>query len=111
MRRAARLGDGWHPLNLLPAQLADAAARYRDLCERNARPPGRVVPRLFPPQLPAGPERDALLGEDPEAASAQLDAYTGAGADELVISWTEVGVGRDDVVRRWQGFAAAIDRR
>jgi probable F420-dependent oxidoreductase len=111
MRRAARLGDGWHPLNPRPAQLADAVARYRALCTRNGNPPGRVVPRVFPPRLPPGPERDALLGEDPGAASAQLDAYAGAGADELVISWTEVGAGMDDVLRRWEPFADAIERR
>jgi probable F420-dependent oxidoreductase len=111
IRRAARLGDGWHPLNLLPAQLADAVVRYRELCARDGRPQGRVVPRVFPPQLPPGPERDALLGENPGAAAAQLDAYVAAGADELVISWTEVGVGRDDVLARWQGFAQTIERR
>jgi probable F420-dependent oxidoreductase len=111
MRRAARLGDGWHPLGLLPAQLADAVAAYRELCARYDRPPGRVVPRIFPPQLPPGPERDALLGDDAGAASAQLDAYAGAGADELVISWTEVGAGMDDVLGRWARFAEAIERR
>jgi hypothetical protein len=106
MRRAVRLGDGWHPLNLLPAQLGDAG--YRDLCAGAGRPPGRVVARVFPPRLPPGPERDALLGEDAAAAAAQLDAYAAAGADDLVISWTEVGAGADDVVRRWESFAEAI---
>jgi probable F420-dependent oxidoreductase len=108
MNRAARLGDGWHPLNLLPAQLAEAVGRYGDLCARQGRPPGRVVPRLFPPQLPLGPERDALLGDDPGAASAQLSAYADAGADELVISWTEVGAGVGEVLQRWERFAEAI---
>jgi probable F420-dependent oxidoreductase len=111
MRRAARLGDGWHPLNLLPAQLADAVAGYRRLCDTAGRLRGRVVPRLFPPQLPPGKERDALLGQDAGAAAAQLDAYAAAGADELVISWTEAGAHLDDVLRRWERFAEAIERR
>jgi probable F420-dependent oxidoreductase len=108
MRRAARLGDGWHPLNLLPGQLAAAVASYRDLCTREGRPWGRVVPRVFPPQLAAGPERDALLGDDPAAAAAQLHAYANAGADELVISWTEVDAGLREVLGRWEGFAEAM---
>lgn len=111
MRRAARLGDGWHPLNLVPAQLGEAVVRYRELCARAGRPAGRVVPRVFPPGLPPGPERDALLGENTGAASAQLEAYAAAGADELVISWTEVGTGQEDILRRWQSFAQAIERR
>jgi probable F420-dependent oxidoreductase len=111
MRRSARLGDGWHPLGLLPAQLADAASEYRELCELNGRPPGRIVPRIFPPELPPGPERDALMGDDAAAASSQLDAYAAAGADELVISWPEVGAGVDDVTRRWESFTDAIERR
>jgi probable F420-dependent oxidoreductase len=108
MRRAARLGDGWHPLNLLPEQLAAAVASYRDLCSRENRPRGRVVARVFPPGLADGPQRDALLGDDPAAAAAQLDAYADAGADELVISWAEVGADVGDVLRRWERFAEAI---
>jgi probable F420-dependent oxidoreductase len=108
IRRAARLGDGWHPLNPLPAELAGAAGGYRDLCERNGRPPGRIVPRVFPPRLPPGRERDALMGTDTAAAAAQLDAYAAAGADEVVISWTEAGADKDGVRRRWEAFAEAI---
>ena len=111
IRRAARLGDGWHPLNPLPAQLADAVVGYHDLCDRNRRPRGRIVPRVFPPRLPPGPERDALMGEDSAAAAAQLDAYTRAGADELVISWTDVGADLPAVLRRWERFTDAFARR
>jgi probable F420-dependent oxidoreductase len=107
-RRAAQLGDGWHPLNPLPAELAEAAADYRARCDELGRAPGPVVARIFPPGLPAGPERDGLDGDDPAAARAQLDAYAAAGADEAVISWTEVGAAPDDVLRRWERFAGAI---
>jgi hypothetical protein len=88
-----------------------AELAYHELCARNGRPPGRLVARVFPPQLPPGPERDALVGEDPAAASAQLEAYARAGADELVISWAELGFGLNDVVGRWERFAEAIRRR
>src|SRR5690348_15105184 len=29
VRRAGELGDGWHPINLTPPQLADGVERYR----------------------------------------------------------------------------------
>jgi probable F420-dependent oxidoreductase len=102
IRRAVRLGDGWHPLNPLPAQLADALGRHPELRD------GRIVPRVFPPRLPRGSERDALLGDDVPAIAAQLDSYAAAGADELVVSWTEVGMEREDILRRWERFAKAI---
>jgi hypothetical protein len=41
---------------------------------------------------------------------AHLDANAAAGADELVISGTEVGAGEADVLRRWERFAEAIER-
>jgi hypothetical protein len=94
-----------------PPQLREAVVRYRELCARAGRPAGRVVARVFPPGLPPGPECDALLGDDVEAASAQLAGYAAAGADELIISWTEVGADRDDILARWGLFAQAIGRR
>jgi probable F420-dependent oxidoreductase len=108
MRRAARLGDGWHPISVLPARLAEDVVRYRELCAQHGRRPGPVVPRIYPPELPSGPERDVLMGDDIEAASAQLAAYARAGADELVISWTEAGASPADVRRRWEHFAQAL---
>jgi probable F420-dependent oxidoreductase len=107
--RAARLGDGWHPLNLLPAALAEQVPRYREACAAAGRPPGRLVARVYPPGLDPGPERDALLGDDPAAVREQLAAFASSGADDLVVSWEEEGVALEDVLGRWERFAAALD--
>ena len=41
MRRAAELGDVWHPLGLTPKELTDAQAALREICDRrNLTPPG-----------------------------------------------------------------------
>ena len=74
IRRAAELGDGWHPINLTPEQLEQGVARYHDACERAGREPGPVVLRLMPPP-PSGP---------PDAD--QVAAYEKAGLDELMLS-------------------------
>ena len=43
IRRAGELGDGWHPINLGPAELAEKLGDYRLQCERFGRQPGLVV--------------------------------------------------------------------
>jgi probable F420-dependent oxidoreductase len=43
MRRAARLGDGWHCIDLSPGELQEATSRLRAHCEAQERDPGEVV--------------------------------------------------------------------
>jgi probable F420-dependent oxidoreductase len=104
LTRAARIGDGWHPLNLVGSALAVGIAAYR----AQAPPPGRVLMRLFPPGLAPGPERDALMGDDPDAIREVLATFSAAGADELVISWHDTEVDLHTVLDRWERFAAAL---
>ena len=99
VRRAAALGDGWQPLNLSPAELAEGMDRYRAACEDAGRPPGRISARVSPRGT------GALFGGDADAARAELAAYGRAGADEVVVSLAEDG-GPAGVLARWAGFAA-----
>ncbi len=103
LKRAARLGDGWHPLNLVGDALAEGIATYREACTE----PGRVFARVFPPGLDPGPERDVLMGDDPVATRELLATMRAAGVDELVISWHDEEADLRDVLSRWEGFAAA----
>ncbi|MGI8926220.1 MAG: LLM class F420-dependent oxidoreductase [Tepidiformaceae bacterium] len=86
IRRAAELGDGWHPINLSPGQLAEGVAQYRKLCERFGRQPGPVCMR----HMPGGRTRPGG-GTWPFAGSAaeqagELRAFAEAGMDELMLS-------------------------
>lgn len=75
IRRAAELGDGWHPINLTPDQLAAGIADYHAACERFGRAPGPVVLRHMP-----GADGKAFTADD-------VQAYADAGLDELLYSY------------------------
>ena len=42
MRRAARLGEGWHPSNIRPDTLAEKVPLFRRLCEQAGRDPDAI---------------------------------------------------------------------
>lgn len=85
IRRAAELGDGWHPINQSPEQLARSVGDYRRACERYGRAPGPVVLRHMPGGRTAPEGREPLTGSADDQA-ADLRAYADAGLDELVLS-------------------------
>lgn len=84
IRRAAELGDGWHPINLTPPQLAEGVSAYRKFCAAAGREPGPVCLRHMP-----GRTSDARSGPLSGSAEDQADdvrAYAEAGLDELMLS-------------------------
>jgi probable F420-dependent oxidoreductase len=85
IRRAGELGDGWHPINLAPAQLADGVEAYRAACERFGREPGPVLLRHMPGGRTTPEGRPPLTGS-PEEQAADVGAYAEAGVDELMLS-------------------------
>jgi probable F420-dependent oxidoreductase len=85
IRRAAELGDGWHPINQSPEQLRASIQQYHAACQRFGRSPGQVVLR----HMPAGrvaPEGRAPLTGSVEEQRADVVAYREAGLDELMLS-------------------------
>jgi probable F420-dependent oxidoreductase len=93
IRRAAELGDGWHPINLTPEQLRDGIAQYHAACERFGRPPGPVILR----HMPGG-----RTPTDGELSADDLRAYEQAGLDELLLSYAAPTV--DELLDRLKRF-------
>jgi probable F420-dependent oxidoreductase len=86
VRRAAELGDGWHPINIAPADFPEAMDDYRKACARFGKQPGQVVLRHMPGgrTRPSG-DRQPLTGSAEEQA-ADIRAYAEAGVDEFMLS-------------------------
>lgn len=86
IRRAAELGDGWHPINLAPAQAAELVAAYRAECARFGREPGPVCLRHMPGGRTAPSGDKWPLSGTLEEQAADIRAYGEAGVGELMLS-------------------------
>ena len=107
LERAARLGDGWHPLNLSAAALAELVPRYREACAAHGRPAGQIVVRCFPREWPQGPNatRFSAMIRPPRGNACRLRRGRGRRSGDLV------GRGRrrsPRMIDRWERFAAAL---
>jgi probable F420-dependent oxidoreductase len=105
VRRAGELGDGWHPINLSPAQLAEGVERYHAACARFGRSTGPVVLRHMPGGRTAPDGRPPLSGTPAEQA-ADVRAYADAGLDELMLSLPARTP--EDLVRALAAFRADV---
>ena len=72
LARAARHGDGWHGIDLSPADVAARVARLRACCEAGGRDPASVRVTLRRRDTAAALRRD-------------LDAYRAAGLEDLIV--------------------------
>ena len=93
IRRAAELGDGWHPINIAPTEFPGFVAEYRKACERFGKAPGPICLR----HMPGGRTRPdggrwPLTGTADEQA-ADVRAYRDAGLDEFMLSVPARSVG------------------
>lgn len=83
VRRAAELGDGWHPINLRPGELREGVTSYHEACRRAGTEPGPVSLRILPGRQ-ASEDRPPLTGS-PREQAVDLRDYRDAGLDELVL--------------------------
>ena len=105
VRRAGELGDGWHPINLSPDELATGVAAYHAACARFSRSPGPVLLRHMPGGRTAPAGRAALSGTAEEQAE-DLRAYAAAGLDELMLSLPARTP--DDLLRTLETFVREV---
>jgi probable F420-dependent oxidoreductase len=86
VRRAAQLGDGWHPINIAPEDFGDAVEGYRATCARFGKQPGPICLRHMPGGRTApGGARPPLTGNSEQQAE-DVRTYRDAGLDELMLS-------------------------
>jgi len=102
--RAARIGDGWHGIDLSPDELRPLAASAREHAAAHGKT--RFVVSLRKGVLPGGPAGHALYG-DRDAIRRDLDAYRDAGLDYLVAGLRRAR-SADDAARAVEDVARAL---
>jgi probable F420-dependent oxidoreductase len=108
IERAARLGDGWHAIDLTPAELAPLVRRLRARLAAHGRAADAVTVSLRKGVLPGGtPPTPRPLYGDRDTIRRDLDAYRTAGLDYLVANLRQARDG-DGMVQALTEVTAAL---
>jgi probable F420-dependent oxidoreductase len=106
LRRAARIGDGWHAARLSPRELANKIAELRRLTEAVGRDPDAVEPSvtclLRFSDAPVDHERQRDLVGSPDIVGELIRAYAEAGAQTIVMGLDP----REPLARRFETIEA-----
>ena len=101
LRRAARLGDGWHPSGLTPEQYTAGREEVRTLAEQAGRDPDALIwSARVEVEATSGPSSDRaanrarIPGGDLEQTALSIAAYREAGVEHLVLALNTGDVGR-----------------
>ena len=86
VRRAARVGNGWHPTALDPETLSQGIRYLRDRTQSQGREPAEVQVSVSAPMGEAAQEGRYSLGTDPAEILQKAQTYESLGVDRLVIS-------------------------
>jgi probable F420-dependent oxidoreductase len=87
LRRTVRLGTGWHPIDLSPAQITDKRARLVELCAAAGRDPTEITLSLRTSLRfgSGGAAPSGGLAGAPARIRAGVAAYAAAGVEYLVV--------------------------
>jgi probable F420-dependent oxidoreductase len=85
IRRAARLGDGWHPLGLSPDALRQGLVALREELRACGRDPAQVPVSIAMSIMGSTPRRHGL-GTQPAEIRRNAKAYADAGVETLIVS-------------------------
>ncbi len=86
VRRAARVGDGWHPTALDPEILSQRMRYLGERAQAEGRDPAELAVSVSAPMGEAGREGRYSLGADPAEILEKAQTYESLGVDRLVIS-------------------------
>src|SRR5262249_42448935 len=104
IERAARIGDGWHGIDLSPEELRPLATQVRERARGHGKT--RFTVSMRKGVLPGGPSGHALYG-DRDAIQRDLDAYRDAGLDYLVAGLRRAQ-SPDDAARAMEDVAKVL---
>ena len=100
-RRAARLGDGWHPSGLTPEEYAAGRQQVRDLAQAAGRNPDSLtmsarveVDAAAGRASPQAADRARISGADFSQAARTIAAYRNAGVEHLTLALNTGDVAR-----------------
>jgi probable F420-dependent oxidoreductase len=90
-RRAAKRGDGWHLIDMEPAEIAAARVALAEDCRAAERAPEQVPTSMYASLLIhdndiSDDERQFPLMGSADQIAAKLSAYRGAGLDHIVLA-------------------------
>ncbi len=86
VRRAARVGDGWHPTALDPETLSQGIRYLRERAQSEGRDPGEIPVSVSAPLGEAAQEGRYSMGADPAEILHKAQVYESLGVGRLVIS-------------------------
>lgn len=110
LRRAGRLGDGWHGMDVLLEQAGPKVAAIRRHAEEAGRDPDALTPTVRRAAVPDmdvmnfGPDRHAI-GPAPDDAARELDAYGKAGVRGICLDFM---FPPDQALRAMEWFAEKV---
>ena len=86
-RRAARVGDGWHPNGVTPEEFSTGRLEVEELAAKAGRDADGIVmsARVAVAVQAAGASRTALPGYDVDGMTAAMEAYREAGVEHMVL--------------------------
>jgi probable F420-dependent oxidoreductase len=91
LRRALRLGDGWHGFEVYPQDMPELGERLARFGEEVGRDPGELVLSVVRGLIPPGREEESfiperrMLGGSAEAVVDELGMYADHGVEDVVI--------------------------
>jgi alkanesulfonate monooxygenase SsuD/methylene tetrahydromethanopterin reductase-like flavin-dependent oxidoreductase (luciferase family) len=91
LRRALRVGDGWHGFEVFPEELPDLRDRLERLGKEVGRDPGELELSVARGLIPPGREQDSfipdrrMLGGSADAVVEELGRYAEQGVDMVLI--------------------------
>ncbi len=118
IRRAAELGNGWHPVGAIPAaplepeELDQNMVTLRRFAERAGRDPGEIdvamKAPLYDPALSSGESRRRFSG-DPEQVAHDVQTYADTGVSQIIFDIRSADM--SETTERMAWFAEEIIAR